>query len=189
MEESYSFVPLLIVIFLAALVPIILSRFKKLSLPIVVGELIIGIIIGRSGFGIIQHHDPVLDLLSEFGFVFLMFLSGMEIDFSSLGSFKPVTKGKISRQLGPLQLGIISFLFTIILSAVIGFVFFKFELVQNPWMMALILSTTSLGVVVPVLKEKGINNGSYGQSLLVSALIADFVTMFLITVLVAVLSS
>jgi Trk K+ transport system NAD-binding subunit len=42
---------------------------------------------------------------------------------------------------------------------------------------------------VPVLKEKGISNGSYGQSQLVSALIADFATMFLITALVAVLSS
>ncbi len=85
MEETYSFAPLLIVIFLASLVPIILNRFRKLTLPIVVGELIVGIIIGRSGFGWVKHHDPVLDLLSEFGFVFLMFLSGMEIDFSSLG--------------------------------------------------------------------------------------------------------
>ena len=46
MEESLSFLPLLIVIFLAFLVPIALSRFRKLRLPIVVGEIIAGIIIG-----------------------------------------------------------------------------------------------------------------------------------------------
>ena len=82
MDEHLSFAPLLLVIFLAFAVPMLLTRFKRLRLPIVVGELIAGIIVGRSGFGWIEQHDPVLDLLAEFGFVFLMFLSGIEIDFS-----------------------------------------------------------------------------------------------------------
>jgi Trk K+ transport system NAD-binding subunit len=54
--------------------------------------------------------------------------------------------------------------------------------------MALILSTTSLGVVLPVLKERGMTMGRFGQSVLISALIADFATMLLITVDVAILS-
>ena len=78
MEETLSFIPLLLVVFLAFIVPIVLSRFKELRLPIVVGEILAGIIIGRSGFGWVQQHDPALDLLAEFGFVFLMFLSGMD---------------------------------------------------------------------------------------------------------------
>ncbi|MFN2151795.1 MAG: cation:proton antiporter, partial [Anaerolineales bacterium] len=112
MEEPRSFVPLLLVVFLAFLVPIVLSRFKKLRLPIVVGEILAGIVIGRSGFGWVAHHDPALDLLAEFGFVFLMFLSGMEIDFSSLrlrrssAGQKPAEK----RQLSPLAIGGLSFL-------------------------------------------------------------------------------
>jgi len=55
-------------------------------------------------------------------------------------------------------------------------------------MIALILSTTSLGVVVPVLKERGLSSGRFGQTLLIAALIADFATMLLITVVVATLS-
>ncbi|MDH5606639.1 MAG: cation:proton antiporter [Anaerolineae bacterium] len=188
MEESPTFAPLLIVFFLSFIVPMILVRFKKLRLPIVVGELIAGIIVGRSGFGWVAHHDPVLDLLAEFGFVFLMFLSGMEIDFTSLGAFKSSNGSKTATKWGPLQIGIASFILTLSLSTGLGFAFYKYDLVQNPWMMALILSTTSLGVVVPVLKEKGISSGSYGQSLLIAALIADFATMFLITVLVAAIS-
>lgn len=81
MEDTFSFIPLLIVLLLAFLVPLALSRFKRLSLPIVVGEILAGILIGRSGLGLVQAHDPVLEMLAEFGFVFLMFLSGMEIDF------------------------------------------------------------------------------------------------------------
>ncbi|MFN2143777.1 MAG: monovalent cation:proton antiporter family protein [Anaerolineales bacterium] len=189
MEETLSFAPLLIVIFLAFLVPMLLARFKRLRLPIVVGELIAGIIVGRSGFGWVAHHDPVLDLLSEFGFVFLMFLSGMEIDFSSLGALDSKNGDKGKFKWGPVQLGVVSFGLTLVFSVGLGYLFYYFGFVQNAWMMALILSTTSLGIVVPVLKEKGISNGSYGQSLLVAALVADFATMFLITVLVAAISS
>jgi len=67
MEEELSFLPLLIVVFLAFLVPITLSRFRRLRLPIVVGEIIAGIIIGRSGLGWVAQHDPVLDLYQNLG--------------------------------------------------------------------------------------------------------------------------
>jgi Kef-type K+ transport system membrane component KefB len=158
-----------------------------MRLPIVVGEIIAGIIIGRSGFGWVQHHEVVLDLLAELGFVFLMFLSGMEIDFSSLGLLQgnqKSAKGPAS----PLRLAGISFGLTLTLSTLIGFAFTRAGLASSPWMIALILSTTSLGVVVPVLKEQGLSSGRFGQTLLISALIADFVTMLLITVVVAALS-
>jgi Kef-type K+ transport system membrane component KefB/Trk K+ transport system NAD-binding subunit len=188
MEDSLSFLPLLIVIFLAFVVPIALSRFRRFRLPIVVGEIIAGIIVGRSGFGWVQHHEVVLDLLAELGFVFLMFLSGMEIDFSSLGVSSSRRKEDSNQPWSPLRIGGFSFLLTLILSTLIGFAFTRADLASSPWMIALILSTTSLGVVVPVLKEQGLNNGRYGQTLLISALIADFVTMLLITVVVAALS-
>ena len=193
MEETRSFLPLLLVVFLAFLVPIILSRFKRLRLPIVVGEILAGIIIGRSGFGWVSYHDPALDMLSEFGFVFLMFLSGMEIDFSSLrfSRSRPPAEGEPplgKRQFSPVLLGFLSLGLTMVLSAGVGYSLYALGYVDDIWMMALILSTTSLGVVVPVLKERGMSTGRYGQTLLVAALIADFVTMLLITVDVAILS-
>ncbi|MBL7161732.1 MAG: cation:proton antiporter [Anaerolineales bacterium] len=61
MEESLSFYPLLIVVFLAFIVPFTLSRFKRLRLPIMVGEIIVGIIVGRSGLGWVQHHDSCVE--------------------------------------------------------------------------------------------------------------------------------
>lgn len=189
MEETRSFLPLLIVVFLAFLVPILLSRFKKLSLPIVVGEIIAGILIGRSGLGWVQQHDPTLDLLAEFGFVFLMFLSGMEIDFSSLNLSTDNSGKKSGNGWGPLPIASLSFFVTLVLSLLAAFLFQGMALVRNPWMMALILSTTSLGVVVPVLKERGLSSGRYGQTLMIAALIADFATMLLITVVVAAISS
>lgn len=192
MENTRSFIPLLLILLLAFLVPILLSRFKRLQLPVVVGEILAGVLVGQSGLGWVQGDDPMLGLLAEFGFVFLMFLSGMEIDFSNLGSFYLARPSNSSRTLpagpSPLWLGGASFGVTLLISAGIGQVLYAFELCSNPWMVALILSTTSLGVVLPVLKERGLTTGRYGQALLVAALIADFATMLLITILVAALS-
>jgi CPA2 family monovalent cation:H+ antiporter-2 len=200
MEDNLSFAPLLLVVFLAFLVPITLARLKRLRLPIVVGEIIAGMIVGRSGLNWVNGRDPILELLAEFGFVFLMFLSGMEIDFSKIGSlggtsgqFDPhedrrATKSATRKIWKPLPLGLISFVLTLTISTAIGLLLVRLGLARNPWMMALILSTTSLGVVLPVLKEHGLSSGRYGQTILISALIADFATMLLITVLVAVVS-
>ena len=190
MQDTRTFGPLLVVVGLAFLVPLLLSRLKRLRLPIIVGEILAGILVGRSGFGLVGHEDPLLHLLAQLGFVFLMFLSGMEVDFSAL----LLSRGKTDlppssrERWGPLSLGSLSFLGTTALSGLAGWGLWKLQLVRDPWMMALILSTTSLGVVVPVLKEHGLSNGRYGQTLLIAALMADVITMLMITVLVAVLS-
>lgn len=188
MDASPSFAPLLIVLLLAFVVPILLSRLKRISLPIVVGEIIAGILVGQSGMGWVTPGEPVLTILSEFGFVFLMFLSGMEIDFDSLRRNGTGGIRKDGAKLGPLSLALLAFGLTLLLAIASGFLLTYFDLARNPWIMALILSTTSLGVVVPVLKERGIISQPLGQSILISAVIADFVTMLLITVAVAMVS-
>ena len=196
-----SFAPLLIVITLAFLVPLLLTRFRRLRLPIVVGEILAGIVVGRSGFGWVTHEDELLTLLAEFGFVFLMFLAGMEIDFANLKVELPgaaraggtqtaptSTESRGRRTFGPLSVSLLSFILTVALSTIIGFVLLRMGLVSSPWMMALIMSTTSLGVVMPVLKEQELIRGRFGQTILIAALIADFATMLLITVVVATIS-
>jgi Kef-type K+ transport system membrane component KefB/Trk K+ transport system NAD-binding subunit len=188
MSEPRSFMPLLLVILLAFVVPLALSRVKRLRLPIVVGEILAGIVVGRSGLNWVQSYDAILDLLAEFGFVFLMFLAGMEIDFSSLGALGSTGASPKKRSWRPVTLGGLTFVLTLAFSTAVGFGLTSLGLVRNPWMTALILSTTSLGVVMPVLKEQNLSTGQFGQSLLIAALIADFATMLLITVVVAALS-
>ncbi len=196
MENGHSFAPLLLVLLLAFSVPLLISRFKKLLLPVVVGEILAGILVGHSGFGWVEGQDPVLSLLAEFGFVFLMFISGMEIDLSNIGmpggrnrkNNSPNSHNNRPKWISPISLGLINFFLTLIISGVIGLGMVAGGLARNPWMIALILSTTSLGVVLPVLKEAGLSTGRFGQTVLIAALVADFATMLLITVLVAVIS-
>ena len=184
MEESHSFVPLLIVVVLAFLVPLFLSRFKRLSIPVVVGEILAGIIIGDSGLGLVGH-DPMLEVLALLGFAYLMFLSGLEVDFGAIlprpGTWRGGWKEGISN---PLSLGVLIFGLTLVLAVAAGWVLHRVDAADDLWLMALILATTSLGVVVPVLKERALLDHPYGQSLLVAAVIADFVTMLLVSVYV-----
>ena len=177
-----SFIPLMVVIALAFLVPILLSRLKGLFIPIVVGELVAGIIVGKSGFGIVPQDHPILGILAPLGFAFLMFLSGLEIDLSSFTAGGDQDSSRL-KQLFTSPLGTGTTLMVLVLAASIGagLIFWSQGLVRDPWIMALILSTTSLGVVMPVLKEQGFTGGSYGQTIIVSAMIADFSTILLIS--------
>src|SRR3954463_10788899 len=87
MEQHVSVISLLIVVTMAFLTPILLHRFKLNFIPVVVAEIIMGLIIGKSGFDLV-HQDVWLSTLSTLGFIFLMFLSGLEIDFTAFSGSK-----------------------------------------------------------------------------------------------------
>jgi Kef-type K+ transport system membrane component KefB/Trk K+ transport system NAD-binding subunit len=153
----------------------------------VVGEIIAGIIVGQSGLGLVGE-TAGLRLLSELGFAFLMFLSGLEIDFSSVLRSRGGRAGDANgaRQIvsNPFVVGSILFILTLTGSGLVSFLLAGQGLVNDLWIMALILSTTSLGVVVPVLKERGLTAEPLGQYLLVAALVADFASILLISIYV-----
>lgn len=186
MEESHSFVPLLIVVMLAFFVPLVLSRFNRLRVPVVVGEILAGILVGESGLRLVGH-DPMLEILSLLGFAYLMFLSGLEVDFEAVlpkpGFWQGAWKERLNN---PLTLGVLAFAVTLILAVAAGLGLHALDAADDPWLAALILSTTSLGLVMPVLKERGLMARPYGQTLLVAAVIADFATMLLVSVYVVV---
>lgn len=176
-----SFVPLMVVIGLAFLVPLLLSRIKFIFVPIVVGEIVAGMIVGRSGLGLVRD-DSLLELLSVLGFAFLMFLSGLEIDFKGVSGGDEEDASRLRRMIGnPLVLASTLFALTLFGSLGAAFLLQSQGLIDDPWIMALILSTTSVGVVVPVLKEQGLTGGRYGQTIVMSAMVADFSTILLIS--------
>ncbi len=198
-HASLQFAGLALVLALAVLVPLAFSRLRRVRIPVVVGEIVAGIIVGRSGLGWVHPDDVTLRLLAEVGFVFLMFLAGMEIDLTALGISLPLKKGaeapapsspEPAERTGPspVVLALEHFLLTLALAMGVAFFLWRTGLVEDLFLMGLVISTTSLGVVMPVLKERGFLGGRYGQTLLVTALIADFATMVLITIQVAIIS-
>ena len=53
-----------------------LSRFR---IPVIIGELIVGVVVGRTGFGIVDHTDPTFTLLANIGFALVMFVVGTHV--------------------------------------------------------------------------------------------------------------
>ena len=190
--EGPRFLGLALVLLLAVLVPLLFSRIPRLRIPVVVGEIVAGIVVGTSGLNWVPTEDPFLDLLAEIGLVILMFLAGLEIDIRALGlgrtSANPNGARVHTHEPTPLRLALIYFLLTLLLTGLTALGMWAVGWIQDPIFLALVLATISLGVVMPVLKEQGLLVGRYGQTLLVTALVADFATMILITVQVAVLS-
>ncbi len=177
MDKTLQFDSMLIITGLAFLLPILVNKIKVIRIPVVIAEIAAGIIVAKSGFNLVAN-DPWIEFLSLFGFAYLMFLSGVEIDFAYLKKTGPEPDGAIN----PLVLGGAFFLLTVLLAYLSSLTLAGLGIIKNPLFLTLIFSTTSLGIVIPILKEKGILDQPIGQVILIAALIADFTTMLMIPV-------
>lgn len=179
-----EFLSLVIVVLAAFLTPIIVNRLNINFLPVVVAEVLMGIVIGNSFLNIVER-DSILNILSTLGFIFLMFLSGLEIDFKAFKKDKRARQGQNDDESsipGHLNLALTVFAFIMIISILLAYVFKWLGLVDDVLLMVIIISTISLGVVVPTLKEMNIMRTTIGQFILLVAVLADLVTMILLTV-------
>lgn len=179
-----EFLSLVIVVLAAFLTPIIVNRLNINFLPVVVAEILMGIVIGNSFLNIVER-DSILNILSTLGFIFLMFLSGLEIDFKAFKKDKRARQGQNDDESsipGHLNLALTVFAFIMIISILLAYVFKWLGLVDDVLLMVIIISTISLGIVVPTLKEMNIMRTTIGQFILLVAVLADLVTMILLTV-------
>jgi Kef-type K+ transport system membrane component KefB len=178
MAEGISYYPLLIIAAIALMIPLIVKKIKYISIPIVVGEIIAGIIIGRSGFDLIQGSEW-LNLLYNLGFAFLMFMAGLEIDFEMIRSMARTKNVKWHQH--PFLIALLLFATTFILSLFVSIGLKAIGLIPDIVIFTIILSSTSVGVVVPILKERDMLITQYGQSVLLAALLSDLFTMLLLS--------
>lgn len=179
-----GFLSLVIVVVAAFLTPIIVNRLNINFLPVVVAEILMGIIIGHSFLNLVER-DSVLNILSTLGFIFLMFLSGLEIDFKAFKKDSRSRQGKNKQEKNlpsHLNLALTVFGFIMLISIILAYAFKWLGLVDDVLLMVIIISTISLGVVVPTLKEMNIMRTTIGQFILLIAVLADLVTMLLLTV-------
>ncbi len=161
------FTNLLIVVAVAFAAPFALGLAPRLRLPAVVLEIVAGIAIGPSGLGWVQVDEPVR-ILSLIGLAFLLFLAGLEIDVQRL-------RGRT------LRITSLGFVVSLVIGIGVGIAFHAGGLVRSPLFIAIVLSSTSLGVIVPVLKDSGNVGSSFGQLVIAAASIADFGAIILLS--------
>jgi len=159
---------LLAVVAVAFAAPFLLGLFPRLRLPSVVLELVAGIVIGPSVLGIV-HEDAPIAVLSLIGLAFLLFLAGLEIEF-------PRLRGQVLRLTGA------GFVLSFTIALGVGLALDAGGLIQSPLLVAIVLCATSLGVLIPVLKDAGQISSMFGQLVIAAGTIADFGAVILLSI-------
>jgi Kef-type K+ transport system membrane component KefB len=147
--------------------PFVLGLFPRIRLPAVILEIVAGILVGPALLGWVRADLPV-QLLATLGLAFLLFLAGMEIDLERL-------RGRAARLAG------LGFLVSAVLGLVAGYGAFALGLVRSPVLIGIILVATSLGLIVPVLRDAGEVSTPFGQLVIAAATLADFGAVILLS--------
>lgn len=180
-------VSVLIVTLVAFITPMVLQRFKISVLPTAVAEVLVGIAIGKSGFDLVQT-EGVLSFLSNYGVIFLLFLSGMEIDFSLFkknnGPLTPLARKKAANapSTSPVQVAVVAYGGSLLMALALALLFKFSGLFSNFALAAILFSTVALGVVIAVLKENELLNKPLGQALLLIAVLGEVVPLLCLTI-------
>lgn len=168
MGEDASFTGLLVVAVIAVAAPLLASAVRRAAIPAVVVEIVAGIVVGPV-LGWVEP-DRTIDVVALLGLAFLLFLAGLEIDLSQL-------RGDLAR------LPLLGFGLTLALGLAAGVGFHAVGWVRDPLFLAVALAATSLGLVVPVLKDAGEAERPLGQLVIAGATVADFGAVILLSFL------
>ncbi|MCD4791502.1 MAG: monovalent cation:proton antiporter family protein [Bacteroidales bacterium] len=179
----FDYLPLMVVAALAWLIPMTLSLARLKKVPSVIVEIILGYFVGRYLLGSPEQESyRILEFLALTGFIFLMFMSGLEINVDQIIASFPRKKLTYSRFLkNPLLIGITFFIITLILSYFGAVLLSSLVNFKNHWYFALIMVTTSVGIILPVLKNRGEISGRFGQMMIIAAAVADIFSIILFT--------
>ena len=180
---QYDFYPLLVVAAIAWFTPVLLSLLRLKKIPIVIIEIILGFLAGKFLFGNLSEESfLILDFLALFGFLFLMFLSGLEIDVDQIVASFPRRRLTWIRFLkNPLLVGITQFILAVIFSYLVSLFLAQIIDIPSIWYFSLIMITTSVAIVLPVLKGRGETGSQFGQMIIMAAAVADILSIILFT--------
>ena len=151
---------LLVVVLVALVVPVLLGLVPRLRVPSVVVEIVAGVVLGPSVLGWVEV-DDVVGVLAALGLAFLLFLAGLEIDVRALGG-------------ATLRSAVAGYAVTIVLGLGVGLGLQAAGWAGSGLLVAVALSATSLGLVVAVLKDAGVEDGAVGRLTVTAATVADF---------------
>ena len=163
MPEKFNYSSLLVISIIAFITPFLVTKLKKLKIPFQVGEIIIGVLVGKTLLNIV-HPDVSILFLSNLGLAYLMFLIGLEVNFDEL---KPSNGGASIIKL-PILMLIVSFITALALT------YFSRNLIgitHGYVLIAFIFLAAAAGLVGPILKSKNIITSEFGQTLLTFSII------------------
>jgi Kef-type K+ transport system membrane component KefB len=166
---SVQYAGLLIVAVAAFVAPVVAGLIPRRLVPPVVLEVLVGLLIGPQGLDLV-HATGGVEVLYLLGFGFLLFLAGQEVE--------------IERFRGPaFRLSGLSFLISLALGLLAAVALRPIAGGADLRLMALALTASSLGVIVPVLRDAGEIGSDFGQLVVISGSVGEFGSLLLLTIL------
>lgn len=163
----------LFVLLAAASAPIIAgligARFRSLIVPVVVCEMLVGILIGPEVLGV-AHVDDVLLAFSQLGLGFLFFFAGYEIRIAQI-------KGR------PLKLASKGWVVSLLLAYSAAIALHQLGVIRSGLLVGSAIATTAIGTLIPVLRDEKRLGGEFGRNILAIGAVGEFGPVLIITVL------
>lgn len=151
----------LALIVLAGLVGPLLAAGKRPFVPVVVGELAAGVVIGKSGFRWLDPTEPTTAFLAQVGFAMLMFAVGMSVPLREPGLVSGLRRGGLAATIAAL----IAVPFGIVASRATG--------AHHAAVYALLLASGSAAILLPALKEHRLMGDPRALTVMAQVALAD----------------
>ena len=162
---------LLVIAVIAATAPLLVDIPKSVRVPVVVVEIVAGIIVGPHVLDLVEP-DSLIVFLSSVGLAFLFFLAGMEIDFLQI-------RGR------PAKLAVWGWLFSLALAFAIAGVLQATGFVSSTLLIGIALSTTAIGTLMPILRDAGELDTPLGPYTVAAGVAGEFGPIIAISLLLS----
>ncbi|UUY01869.1 cation:proton antiporter [Svornostia abyssi] len=158
----------LVVVGVALVAAVLSARLARwLPLPVVVLELILGIIVGPEVLGLAAP-DDFIEFFASLGLGMLFFFAGYEIDLERIRGV-------------PLKLAAVGWIISLALAYAIGGILAALGIVISLLFVGTAMSTTAIGTLIPILSDAGEMKTRFGTFLLAAGAIGEFGPILLIT--------
>jgi Kef-type K+ transport system membrane component KefB len=162
----------LVVIAAAAVIaPLIAELLKRWRIPSVLFELSLGIMVGPAVLGWVQV-DELIGGLSQLGLAVLFFMAGYEIDFQKLRG-------------APINRGVTGWLVSLALGLGLALLLAHEGVVRSTLLVGLALTTTAIGTLLPMLRDRGMLETRFGGFLTAAGAVGEFGPILAITLLLS----
>ena len=168
--DTGSFLAIVTAAALAGTLPAVAAT-RNLFIPVVVVELILGVLIGPQLLDL-AHVNNFTSFFSDLGLGMLFFFAGYEIDIARIRG-------------SPLRLGLAGWIFSLAIAYAIGGVLASVGLVISLVYVGSALSTTAIGTLIPVLSDTGELKTEFGTYLLAAGAAGEFGPILLLTLVLS----
>ena len=157
-----------------AIAPLCSEALRRFRIPSVLFELLLGILVGPEVLGWATT-DVFVNGLDVLGLCFLFFMAGYEIEFAKLGQ-DPVTRGAVG------------WLASLVLGLGVGLLLLLVNFALSSLLVGLALTTTAIGTLLPMLRDRGMLDTHFGRYLTASGTAGEFGPVVAVTVLLGAAS-